>query len=87
MLPKDEQPTAPPSLHDEAAGAYALAEYARSSFAQTAHDLEDAADQQDAIATKAQASIDELTELRDDALAHAQANRSAAGNIRELLVS
>ncbi len=75
----------PPTLEERANAASATAAAALSTFELAAADLEYAASEHDDVAALAQAEIDRLTEVREDALDEAARNEHAAAKIRALV--
>ncbi len=74
-----------PTLEERSLAASATAAAALSTFELAAADLEYAASEHDDVAALAQAEIDRLTEVRDDAQDDAARCASAADKIRALV--
>ncbi len=75
----------PPTLEERANAASATAAAALSTFELAAADLEYAASEHDDVAALAQAEIDRLADVRDEAFDNAARCESAAAKIRELV--
>jgi hypothetical protein len=73
------------TLEERSASALAIHESAVSAFRLTADDLELAANEHAAIAADAQAEIDRLIVLRDNAVLDEEESRGGANKIRELI--